>query len=48
MGIQFSMIWAPIVLALVAMWIMSKYPLSDKDVDRINLEIDKRKSEGQL
>lgn len=48
MGIQFSMIWAPIVLALVAMRIMSRYPLSDKDVTRINLEIDKRKSEGQL
>ena len=42
------MIWIPIVLALVAMWIMSRYPLSDKDVERINLEIDERKSEGKF
>lgn len=48
LGIQWSMIWIPIVLAFVAMWIMSRYPLNDKDVDRINLEIDERKSEGKL
>lgn len=40
MGIQFSMIWVPIVLALVAMWIISKYPLSDPEVDKINHEIE--------
>ena len=48
LGIQWSMIWIPIVLALIAMWIMSRYPLSDKDVERINLEIDERKSEGKF
>lgn len=47
-GIQWSMIWVPIVLAIVAMWIMSRYPLSDADVKKINLEIDERKVEGQI
>lgn len=42
------MIWVPIVLAIVAMWIMSRYPLSDADVKKINLEIDERKVEGQI
>lgn len=48
MGIQWSMIWIPIGLAVVAMWIMSRYPLSDLDVKQINLEIDQRKSQGEL
>lgn len=48
MGIQWSMIWIPIGLALVAMWIMSRYPLSDLDVKQINLEIDQRKAQGDL
>ncbi|MCF6165592.1 MFS transporter [Furfurilactobacillus rossiae] len=39
-GIQWSMIWLPIILAVVAMWIMSKYPLSDPEVEKINKEID--------
>ncbi|MCI1882627.1 MAG: MFS transporter [Sporolactobacillus sp.] len=43
-GIQWSMIWLPIILALIAMWIMSRYPLSDADVDRINKEIEQRKA----
>ncbi|CUS25481.1 Na+ xyloside symporter related transporter [Paucilactobacillus oligofermentans DSM 15707 = LMG 22743] len=48
MGIEISMIWVPVVLAVVAMFIMSKYPLSDNDVKKINIEIDERKKEGQL
>lgn len=48
MGIQWSMIWIPIGLAVVAMWIMSRYPLSDLDVKQINLEIDQRKTQGEL
>lgn len=28
--------------------IMSRYPLSDLDVKQINLEIDQRKSQGEL
>ncbi|MDO1604961.1 MFS transporter [Lactobacillus sp. YT155] len=39
MGLQVSMIWIPIVLAVVAMIIMSRYPLSDKEVDEINLKL---------
>lgn len=42
------MIWIPIGLAVVAMWIMSRYPLSDLDVKQINLEIDQRKTQGEL
>lgn len=48
MGIEISMIWVPVVLAVVAMFIMSKYPLSDNDVKKINIEIDERKKKGQL
>ena len=39
MGIQWSMIWLPIIFALIAMWIMSKYTLSDADVKRMNEEL---------
>lgn len=38
-GIECSMIWVPIVLALVAMYVMSKYPLSDHEVVEINNKI---------
>lgn len=38
------MIWVPIVLALIAMWIMSKYPLSDPEVDKINHEIEDQRN----
>ncbi|MFZ2352575.1 MFS transporter [Paucilactobacillus nenjiangensis] len=48
MGIQISMIWLPVILAVVAMFIMSRYPLSDNDVKKINLEIDQRKKAGNL
>ena len=44
-GITISMIWLPIVLAVVAMWIMSKYSLSDTEVDRINHEIEARRNQ---
>ncbi|PWG00559.1 MFS transporter [Levilactobacillus bambusae] len=45
-GITWSMIWIPIILAFVAMWIMSKYPLTDADVDKMNHELaDQRKAE---
>ena len=40
MGIQWSMIWIPIVLAVVAMLIMSRYPLSDKRIAEINVELE--------
>lgn len=44
-GITISMIWLPIILAVVAMWIMSKYSLSDTEVDRINHEIEARRNQ---
>jgi GPH family glycoside/pentoside/hexuronide:cation symporter len=37
------MIWLPIVLAIVGMWVISKYPLSDAEVDKINHEIEDRR-----
>ncbi len=39
MGIQWSMIWLPIIMAVVAIFIMSRYPLTDARVDEINKEI---------
>lgn len=39
-GIQWSMIWIPIVLAVVAMFIMSRYPLTDKRIAEINVELE--------
>lgn len=38
-GINISMIWAPIALAIVASLVMSRYPLSDTDIDHINEKI---------
>ena len=38
-GIDLSMIWLPIVLAVVAMFIMAIYPLTDQKVDEMNQEI---------
>ena len=41
-GIAIS--WSvPIVLAIVGMWVISKYPLSDAEVDKINHEIEDRR-----
>ncbi|GAB1654549.1 Glucuronide carrier protein [Mannheimia haemolytica] len=38
-GINLSMIWAPIILAIIAGFVMSRYPLSDTDIDHINEKI---------
>lgn len=38
-GIQWSFIWIPIILAVVAMYVMHKYPLSDAEVEKINREL---------
>lgn len=43
-GISISMIWIPIVLAIIGMWVMSKYPLSDPEVDKINHEIEAKRN----
>ena len=42
-GISISMIWLPILFALVSMWIISRYPLGDHEIDKINREIQARK-----
>lgn len=34
------MIWIPIALAIVAMFVMSRYPLTDKRVAEINIELE--------
>lgn len=46
-GITISMIWLPIVLAIVGMWVISKYPLSDAEVDKINHEIEDRRQDEE-
>ena len=43
-GISISMIWIPIILAVIGMWVMSKYPLSDPEVDKINHEIEAKRN----
>lgn len=47
-GIQWSMVWIPIILALVAMFIMSRYPLSDARVAEINIAVDKERKAKQI
>ncbi|MDR1728716.1 MAG: MFS transporter [Acidobacteriota bacterium] len=44
LGINLSMVWFPVVLALLAMYIMSKYPLSEADVDDINRQLDAKRA----
>ncbi|CAJ1229632.1 sugar (glycoside-Pentoside-Hexuronide) transporter [Levilactobacillus zymae] len=48
MGIQWSMIWLPIILAFVAMWVMSRYPLTDKQVVEINETLEKERRENAI
>ena len=42
-GISISMIWLPILFAIVSMWIISRYPLGDREIDKINREIQARR-----
>lgn len=35
-GINVSMIWAPIVFAILGAFVISRYPLTDKEVDEMN------------
>lgn len=37
------MIWLPILFAIVSMWIISRYPLGDREIDKINREIQARR-----
>ena len=47
-GIQWSMIWLPIILALVAMWVMSRYTLTDSDVKKMNEELTAERKANQV
>lgn len=44
-GINMTAIWIPAVLAIVSMIVMQFYPLSDKDVDNINKQLDAKRAE---
>lgn len=43
-GIEWSMIWLPAILALLAMFVISRYPLSDAYVDKMNHELKEKNS----
>ncbi|MDI6553658.1 MFS transporter [Leuconostoc falkenbergense] len=43
-GIALSMIWLPIVMAVIAMLVISRYPLSDEYVDKMNQELKEKNS----
>lgn len=43
-GIEWSMIWLPAILALLAMFGISRYPLSDAYVDKMNHELKEKNS----
>ncbi len=47
-GIVISMIWLPIALALVGMWVMSRYPLTDADVNKMNHELAAQRQKQNL
>lgn len=42
-GINLTAIWIPAVLAIVSMIIMQLYPISDKDVNDINRQLDEKR-----
>lgn len=44
-GINMTAIWVPAVLAVVSMIVMQLYPLSDKDVDNINKQLDAKRAD---
>ncbi|WP_374286520.1 hypothetical protein [Lactococcus sp.] len=41
--INITAIWIPILLALVSMIIIQKYPISDEDVTDINRQLDEKR-----
>ena len=44
MGVQWSMVWLPIIMAIVAGIIIAKYPLTDDKVAEMNHEIENRRN----
>jgi GPH family glycoside/pentoside/hexuronide:cation symporter len=46
-GINITFIWIPLVFAIVSMIVMALYPLSDKDVDKMNAELDVIRAQAQ-
>jgi len=43
-GINLTMIWIPIVLAVMAMFFIGRYPLSDADVEKTNMKLDESRN----
>lgn len=43
-GIEWSIIWLPAILALLAMFVISRYPLSDAYVDEMNKALKEKNS----
>jgi len=43
-GINVAMVWIPIVLALVAMFVMARYPLTEMAVKENNEKLDARRA----
>lgn len=39
-GITLSMIWLPIIMAIIGMFVMKQYPLTDAQVDEINHKVE--------
>jgi len=44
MGVQWSMVWLPIIMAIIAGIIIAKYPLTDDKVAEMNHEIENRRN----
>ena len=44
--INLTMIWIPVVLAVVAMFFIGRYPLTDADVEKINRQLDESRGVG--
>ena len=42
MGLQWSMIWLPIIMAVLAILVIMKYPLTDEEVNKMNHEVEAR------
>ncbi|AFS39608.1 MULTISPECIES: MFS transporter [Leuconostoc] len=43
-GIEWSMIWLPMIMAFLAMFVISRYPLSDAYVDKMNHTLKEKNS----
>ncbi|OBX11762.1 MFS transporter [Gallibacterium genomosp. 3] len=46
-GINISMIWVPIILAIIAGYVIALYPLSDEEIEEMNVSITKNHHLGE-